>query len=241
MLSREINRRYPQATLFDIAVRQGPFSGREEKFFLLLGCSEVKSSTLTNKFEDKNVFEYSLFDSKLFCMLFADTDRCDLFFMDYIGFEIGDSEERRIEKYKQLGGNLLFHEKIEYEALQLGVNVLRRYNLLQYEFSRTKDGMTLLQWVVFISRHRIEKHLLDSVRLIVDAGFPDNLLLHENSDNENVLDMSIRLDKSFTNRSQFRHLIGYFIEEKRYVFLGPNNSDNEKVTEYEQYLKEMQK
>ena len=57
------------------------------------------------------------------------------------------------------------------------------------------------------------------VRLIVEAGFPDSLLLRENDDNENVLDMSIRLHKSFKRHGCFRSVIGYLLEEKQDVFL----------------------
>ena len=118
---------------------------------MLLGCSEIKSSTLTNKFEDQCVFEYSLKKLEFFCMLFSDSAKCDVFFAEYLGFEIEDSEERRNDKYQQWGGDILFTllNNREYEALQLGLDLLRRYNLLQYEISRTKDGVTLLQWVVF--------------------------------------------------------------------------------------------
>ncbi|XP_075257394.1 uncharacterized protein LOC142349598 [Convolutriloba macropyga] len=198
----------------------------------LLGCSELKSSTLTNKFKGKNVFEYSLCDLELFCILFSDPVRCDWFFMEYLGFESDDSDERRIRKYQHWGGDILLTllkcNYIHYEAYELGVDVLRRYNLLQHEISRTYDGMTLLQQAVFS---------VDYARLTVEAGFPECLLLHENDDNENVLDVSIRLNNSPTSRGQFQHLIGYFLEEKRDVFLGPNNLDKEKVKKYRRYLR----
>ena len=123
---------------------------------ILLGCSEVESSAVTNKFEDKNVFEYSLYQLDLFCKLFSNPVRCDWFIMEYLGFENEESEERRIEKYQQWGGDILFSllnnrilgKEQDYEALELGVDVLRRYNILQYEISRIKDGMTLLHWVL---------------------------------------------------------------------------------------------
>ncbi|XP_075261255.1 uncharacterized protein LOC142352974 isoform X3 [Convolutriloba macropyga] len=190
VLSHEINRRYPQATLFDILVRLRYGRNRESKMDILLGCNEVESSTLTNKFEDKNVFEYSVYQLDLFCKLFSNRVRCDWFFMEYLGFENEESEERRVEKYKQWGGDILFSllnnrilgKEQDYEALELGVDVLRRYNILQYEISRIKDGMTLLHWVLEHS----ETLLVDSVRLMVDAGFPHSLILRENDDNENV-------------------------------------------------------
>ncbi|XP_075253758.1 uncharacterized protein LOC142345554 isoform X2 [Convolutriloba macropyga] len=150
VLSQEINRRYPQATLFDIVVeKQRSYYNwrRGEKLDILLCCSEVESSTLTNKFKDLNFFEYSLCKLDLFHKLFSDSVRCDWFFMEYLGFENGESEERRIEKYQQWGGDILFtllRRGEDYETLRLCLDVLRRYNLLQYEISLTKDGLTLL-------------------------------------------------------------------------------------------------
>ena len=170
MLSHEINRRYPQATLFDIIVRGWD---KEKKMELLLGCSEVESSTLTNKFEDKNIFEYSLCDLFLFHKLFSDSVRCDWFFMEYLGFVNGESEERRIEKYQQWGGDILSTLLSEmgkvYETLRLGVDVLRRYNLLRHEFSLTEDGMTLLH--LFLRELGMYERIDSHKKKILRKGF----------------------------------------------------------------------
>ena len=83
----------------------------------------------------------------------------------------------------------------------------------------------------------LETLLVDSVRLMVDAGFPHSLILRENDDNENVWDMSISLHKFFTSFHRFRHVIYYLVEEMQDVFLGLNNLDKEKMKRCRRYLR----
>ena len=66
--------------------------------------------------------------------------------MEYLGFESGESEEKRIEKYRKWGGDILFNvvRMQNVEEVELGLRLLMRYDLLEYELSRvTEDGETL--------------------------------------------------------------------------------------------------
>ena len=79
--------------------------------------------------------------------------------------------------------------------------------------------------------------MVEIARLIMEAGFPDSLLLNQNHENENVLDMSIRKSKLFASRGHWRHIIRYLLEEKQDSFLGPNDADEKKVKKYRRYLR----
>ena len=70
------------------------------------------------------------------------------------------------------------------------------------------------------SNNFVVKLLVDYARLLVEAGFPDNLLLRENDDNESVIDMLIKLREKFTKSVCVQHFIVYLLEEKQIAFLG---------------------
>ena len=73
----------------------------------------------------------------------------------------------------------------------------------------------------------------------MEAGFPDSLLLHENNDNENVLDMAISLhvqSKGDQSSDQFRELISYFLDERKEVFV-ENNPNKDKIKKYKHFLR----
>ena len=89
------------------------------------------------------------------------------------------------------------------------------------------------------SNNFVVKLLVDYARLLVEAGFPDNLLLRENDDNENVIDMLIKLRKKFTKSVCVQHFIVYLLEEKQNAFLGPNNLDKGKKKKYRRYLQKL--
>ena len=170
LLPEELKKLYPNASILDVIARtasdqslytrRGCFAFFDEKqrdiLQMLLGCEEIEKKLLLNKFENKNLFEFSLNHlddyEDLFLFLFSDSNRCDFFFRQGIGFEAEENEMERITKYEQWGGDILFsavNKRKNVEAVTLGVVVLKRYGdyLLMHEFSRIRERKTLLQWV----------------------------------------------------------------------------------------------
>ena len=166
LLTIEVNKKYPNATVFDLAIRLKDSNNRNQILQILLGVKENEKSTLLNKFDDQNIFEYSLdfrFSSEAFLLLFSDheltttekcrkvalsNERCDAFFMDFLGFVVGESQARRIEKYKIWKGDILFNavKMDNLKAFLLAIDILKRYNyIFDYELKGIKNNKTLLQ------------------------------------------------------------------------------------------------
>ncbi|XP_075257760.1 uncharacterized protein LOC142349840 isoform X2 [Convolutriloba macropyga] len=228
LLSTEINKHYPNATILHVMMNQ--FVTKSDISRLLLNCDELEKCTVLCKFENKNIFEGTLsrVNGDFFLALFSNLDSCDLFFMGYLGFESGESEEDRIMKYRQWGGDILFNviRMESVDAVELGLRLLKRYDhILKYEFSLiNEDGKNLLQYAIDYGS-REEKLILDLMRLLIEAGFPNDHLLYEcyqyNSRNEreNVLDTAIRRECWST----IKYLLSD--EGRRHIFMFKNKGD----------------
>ena len=149
LLQSEINKGYPNATILHLSVKEDT----NDIFDLVLNYQdiEIEKRTFLEKFEYKTVFDLVIGENgspETFLTLLSDVKWPNIFFMDYIGFERGESEERRIEKYKKWGGNILFSliRRKNAVAVDMGVKVLKRYSyVLEYELSRKEHGNTILQ------------------------------------------------------------------------------------------------
>ena len=148
LLSQQINKGYPNASILAVAANSS-----QDNLNSLLECNELENSTLLHKFENQNAFECSLnhHESDFFTLLFSDPGRRDLFFKNYLGFLDNDCDDALLEKYKTWGGYFLFDvlKPPAVEAIELGVKLLKNYGcVLNYELSRLKSGVTILQCVV---------------------------------------------------------------------------------------------
>ncbi|XP_075257379.1 uncharacterized protein LOC142349588 isoform X3 [Convolutriloba macropyga] len=193
LFSCELNKRYPNATIIDVVARTSNGVNNDILKFLL-ECPELKMGTLLHKFEDKNVFEYILANGsfEMFGLMFGKAERCDIFFMECIGFETGESEVARLEKYQKWGGDILFRivsmSTYHQKAVEVAVQVLKRYeHLLQFEFSRTRDGRTLFQQVLHShSDDRIDETVC-CLKILISSALANNLQLTDSEDRRLLL------------------------------------------------------
>ena len=143
LLSTEKNKGYPNATILHLLYAH---NRHEEILKAILNGKQLKKSTFLRKFEGKNAFELINFNrSTEFLAWFSDEDRSDLFFMEHVGFQRGESEKSRIEKYKKWGVNILCRtiQMDKVDAVKLALKVLKRYQyVLNYEFSLIKQKMS---------------------------------------------------------------------------------------------------
>ena len=156
LLSTEINKQYPNATILHVMMDEEVMNDENAALIyrLLINCDELENGTLCHRFENRNLFDSTLSGDigDPFLVLFNSTVRCDVFFMEYLGFKRGESEEKRIEKYRKWGGNILFNviRMKSVDAVELGLRLLKSYDyILKYELSQiNKHSKTLLQYAI---------------------------------------------------------------------------------------------
>ncbi|XP_075259339.1 uncharacterized protein LOC142351129 [Convolutriloba macropyga] len=151
ILAEELTKRYPNATIVDVAVRlAGSFEDNYtvEMLSMMSGRPEFSTEVFLNEFiqeqkgtvfhythqqrkpEKRSVLEYVLFNSfngELFHFMFLKDEICNLLFEKVIRFEPKDTSAQRLQKYKQFLANL-----VQGSFTSLISCILRRFRSTKY-------------------------------------------------------------------------------------------------------------
>ena len=150
-MAEELTKRYPNATIVDVAVRlAGSFEDNYtvEMLSMMSGRPEFSTEVFLNEFiqeqkgtvfhythqqrkpEKRSVLEYVLFNSfngELFHFMFLKDEICNLLFEKVIRFEPKDTSAQRLQKYKQFLANL-----VQGSFTSLISCILRRFRSTKY-------------------------------------------------------------------------------------------------------------
>ncbi|XP_075255768.1 uncharacterized protein LOC142348340 isoform X2 [Convolutriloba macropyga] len=114
--------------------------------FILNYEVNVMLQKIESRSDRKRMFSWGL--GRLRLVLIENDEVCDVIFNECLGFESGESEERRIEKYKKWGGRKLLASVaiVDCKALTEISRVWKRYNfILKYEVSQIIQSNNVFQ------------------------------------------------------------------------------------------------
>ncbi|XP_075255690.1 uncharacterized protein LOC142348279 [Convolutriloba macropyga] len=235
ILNQELSKIYPENhTLLTFLSIERDFNFQpdsdEEKLFALqeLLSKNLPDEVLLHEFEGKNFFQWYLtYSSVAACRFILEDSHRRQLFITSLGYSDQMDEIELTEIYTKnivkCGRGILYAAACsgEFETLNWAINMLKEFNyLLKIEMERVyseRFGHTIL--IVFC---RTKNATAEGVKLILENGFPNELLTHESQLYEhycNALDRAIRAK----NYEVVRFLLSD--EKRKEMFLSTNKRE----------------
>ena len=236
ILNQELSKIYPENhTLLTFLSIERDFNFQpdsdEEKLFALqeLLSKNLPDEVLLHEFEGKNFFQWYLtYSSVAACRFILEDSHRRQLFITSLGYSDQMDEKELTEIYTKnivkCGRGILYAAACsgEFETLNWAINMLKEFKyLLKIEMERVyseRFGHTIL--IVFC---RTKNATAEGVKLILENGFPNELLTHESQLYEhycNALDRALRAK----NYEVVRFLLSD--EKRKEMFLSTNKRED---------------